>query len=86
MRSQMEAEFLVAHSGKASDGNKLAARNLVTWKLGDPPREGYYLVTVQTDEGPPFVRMERWDGARWATLGGYVTVRAWDWVPEAWRG
>lgn len=53
------------------------------WKLGDPPREGHYLVTVKTDEGPPFVRLERWDGRCWATLGGYVTALAWDYLPQA---
>lgn len=59
---------------------------IADWKQGHPPTPGHYLVTVQTDEGPPFVRLERWDGRAWVTAGGYVTVRAWDWLPEAWRG
>jgi hypothetical protein len=57
----------------------------IPWKQGTPPSPGHYLVTVQTDEGPPFVRLERWDGRAWVTAGGYVTVRAWDWLPEPWQ-
>lgn len=56
------------------------------WKQGAPPVEGHYLVTVTTDEGSPFVRLERWDGERWTTLGAYVTVLAWDYLPQPYGG
>jgi hypothetical protein len=48
----------------------------------DPPAPGHYLVRceISNPEGfdyTPFVRWERWDGATWATLGGYTVPTGW---------
>lgn len=57
----------------------------------DPPGEGFYLVTVSVDifdDGKlsRSVRLERWDGKTWATLGGYAQPEAWYFLPTPWSG
>ena len=50
------------------------------WRPLPPPTEGHYLVRVTNDQGA-CVRLERWDGERWATLGGYATPTGWMALP-----
>lgn len=53
----------------------------IAWRTDNPPEPGSYLVTVSNDEGR-WVRLERWDGAIWATLGGYAIPEAWMYLPD----
>lgn len=53
----------------------------------DPTEPGHYLtsmvIDIQDDGNVSrFVRLEHWDGRRWDTLGGYVRVEGWWWMPE----
>jgi hypothetical protein len=46
----------------------------------NPPESGHYLVRVTNNEHT-WVRLERWDGTTWATLGGYATPTGWMALP-----
>jgi hypothetical protein len=66
LRAQLQAEFELAH----------AQPRWPPWRVGDPTTPGHYLVRVENDERT-WVRMERWDGAVWVTLGAYATPTGW---------
>ncbi|HXE08329.1 MAG TPA: hypothetical protein VN612_10555 [Acidobacteriaceae bacterium] len=65
----------------------LEMERVETWRTGEPPEPGFYLVTVEVDifdDGnvSRSVRMERWDGERFPLMGGYATFVAWMPLPR----